>query len=231
MKKITSIFLCFLMLLSAISFQVFADEAEGAVQGDTAEGLTNEWYGGLNLVITEDGVDEAVITEDVLAVLEKYLALRELSFNNPEGKANFDIFLNEAEAEKLFAERKSKAAQPTTASEPSSANHRKNLLSAAAVSVLISPATNVTTNTTPTLQTEIIPMLTPPPLTKKSHNALKNIKKPPAFLFPKRRFLNLLQLYFFARAQIIQPFCQNPFARYSLRRIRVKLKLSSILLL
>jgi hypothetical protein len=94
MKRITSIFLCFLMLLSAISFQVFADEVD-AVQGDTAEGLTNEWYGGLNLVITEDGVDEAVITEDVLAVLEKYLALRELSFNNPEGKADFAIFYRE----------------------------------------------------------------------------------------------------------------------------------------
>jgi len=104
MKRFFSLIICAVMLISVVSFQMFGFEVE-AFNGDSAESLTKEWYGGIDQVLVKEGVDESVISEDVFDLLSDYLELRELSFNKPEGRAKFSIFADKDAAKALFEER------------------------------------------------------------------------------------------------------------------------------
>ena len=90
MKKIISLFLCALMIASVINFNVV--EKASAFNGEDAETLTKDWYGGLDQILIEDVEDESSVSKEIKKLLADYLEIRELSFNKPSARVNFDIF-------------------------------------------------------------------------------------------------------------------------------------------
>ena len=103
MKKTLSFFLCALMIFSSLTFN--AKEKVFAFNGEDAETLTKEWYGELDQLLVEENVDEAIISKEIKKLLRDYIEVRELSFNKPTAKPDFDIFADRESAKTLFKER------------------------------------------------------------------------------------------------------------------------------